>query len=95
MNIGKLIIKVPYCGDMESFHQIIDGTPIPIVAAGGPKTADFSSSLEMISAVMKSGAQGATIGRNVWGTGSISMAIQAFKQIIHDNIPVERIDFRG
>jgi len=95
LEAGADIIKVPYCGDIEAYHQIIDRTPIPVVAAGGPKTADIQSALQMIADVMVSGAKGATIGRNIWGFEPISTAIQAFKQVIHMNVPPAEINFMG
>jgi len=30
---------------------------------------------------------GATIGRNVWGFGRITAAVEAFKAVIHDGKP--------
>ena len=34
--------------------------------------------------VVKSGAAGATIGRNIWGFAQIGAAVRAFKAVIHD-----------
>ena len=38
----------------------------------------------MMADVVKSGARGATIGRNVWGFDQITAAVHAFKAVIHD-----------
>lgn len=84
VEVGVDVVKVPYCGDVTSYTQIVEECPIPLVAAGGPRTKDFVSALTMISEVIKSGARGATIGRNVWGFKDITAAVLAFKSVIHD-----------
>lgn len=82
--IGVDIIKVPYCGDVSAHRQIVADCPAPIVSAGGPRAENLEKALEMMTQVMASGALGATIGRNVWGFGQVTAAIQAFKSVIHD-----------
>jgi class I fructose-bisphosphate aldolase len=82
--VGADVIKTPYCGDLKAHTQIVSNSPVPVVAAGGPKVKDLEASLEMMTAVIQSGARGATIGRNVWGYPYITAAILAFKAVIHD-----------
>lgn len=81
---GVDIIKVPYCGSVAAYSQIISNIPVPLVAAGGPKQSTFIAALDMMSQVMQSGARGATIGRNIWGEKNITAAVRAFKAVIHD-----------
>ena len=88
IEVGVDVIKVPYCGDVASYAEIIRSCPVPVVAAGGPKAAPLKDALRMAEAVIKSGARGMTIGRNVWGTPRIGEAIAAFKAVIHDQVPV-------
>jgi class I fructose-bisphosphate aldolase len=57
---------------------------VRVVAAGGPKAEDLRAALSMVSDVMKSGAYGAVIGRNVWGFENVTASIKAFKAVIHD-----------
>jgi fructose-bisphosphate aldolase, class I len=85
MEVGVDVIKVPYCGDVKAYAQIVADTPVPIVAAGGPQTATFEAALKMMSEVVESGAKGATIGRNVWSQTNITGAVMAFKAVIHDD----------
>jgi len=37
IEVGVDVIKVPYCGDVASYAEIIRSCPVPVVAAGGPK----------------------------------------------------------
>ena len=81
---GTDVVKVPYCGDVTAYAQIVADCPVPIVAAGGPKADTLEASLGMMSDVVRSGARGATIGRNVWGFQAITANVLAFKAVIHD-----------
>jgi class I fructose-bisphosphate aldolase len=81
---GADVIKVAYTGDVQSYAEIIRSCPVPIVAAGGPKIEAFEEALAQIAGVVASGARGATIGRNIWGSGKTTAALLAFKAIIHD-----------
>lgn len=83
--VGADVVKVPYCGDVRAYGQIVSECPLPVVAAGGPKAQTFEAALAMIAEVVQSGARGATIGRNVWGFPDITAAVEAFKAVIHQN----------
>jgi class I fructose-bisphosphate aldolase len=85
--LGPDVVKVPYCGDLEAYRQIVADCPTPVVAAGGPKAASLEAALHMVSEVVEAGARGATIGRNVWGFEPITGSVEAFKAVIHDLTP--------
>ena len=84
--LGVDVIKVPYCGDVAAYAQIVSDSPVPVVAAGGPRAADLRAALAMMGDVVKSGAAGATIGRNVWGFDPIGASVKAFKAVLHDGM---------
>ncbi len=93
---GVDVVKTPYCGDVEAHAQIVADSPVPVVAAGGPRQETLESALEMMAEVIQSGARGATIGRNVWGFGHITQAVQAFKAVIHaGRTPQEALEIAG
>jgi fructose-bisphosphate aldolase, class I len=91
VEVGADVVKTPYCGDIAAYRQIIDDCPVPLVAAGGPKASTLREALEMFAEVVKSGARGATIGRNVWGFEQIGAAVQAFKAVIHDGKTADEV----
>ena len=78
------VVKTPYCGDVQAYAQIVADCPVPLVAAGGPKADSLHGALDMLTQVVRSGARGATIGRNIWGFQQIGAAVQAFKAVLHD-----------
>jgi class I fructose-bisphosphate aldolase len=82
--MGADIVKAPYCGDVESHRQIVADCPVPLVAAGGPRTPTLEGALGLMAGVVASGARGATIGRNVWGHEQVAAVVRAFKAVIHD-----------
>ncbi|HVO40518.1 MAG TPA: aldolase [Spirochaetia bacterium] len=84
--LGVDVIKVPYCGDVEAYAQIVSDSPVRVVAAGGPKADSLSAALAMAADVVKSGAAGAVIGRNIWGFENVTASIKAFKAVIHDGM---------
>ena len=81
---GADVIKVPYTGDPASYGQIVAGCPVPVVAAGGPRAEALEDALKLMTGVVASGARGATIGRNIWGSPKVTAAVKAFRAVIHD-----------
>ena len=84
---GVDVVKVPYCGDVKAYAEIVADCPVPVVAAGGPKRETLAEALELIAEVVQSGAKGATIGRNIWGFEHVTASVKAFKAVIHDMTP--------
>ena len=82
--VGADVVKVPYCGELKAYAQIVSECPVRVVAAGGPQTPDLRGALAMMAEVVKAGAAGATIGRNIWGFPNVAASVRAFKAVIHD-----------
>ncbi len=84
VEVGADIVKVPYCGDPVAHAQIVADCPVPVVAAGGPKTATMRDALNVLREACNAGVRGGTVGRNVWGSEDITGAVRAYKAVIHD-----------
>lgn len=89
IELGADVIKVPYTGDVDSFRTIVATSPVPVVAAGGPKADTLLDALRLMSGAVDAGARGATIGRNIWGAENPMNALTAFKRVIHDRVAPE------
>jgi class I fructose-bisphosphate aldolase len=87
---GVDVIKVGYTGDVASFRQVVESSPVPVIAAGGPKAQNLRAALDAMGAVVEAGGQGATIGRNVWGVEPVTAALKAFKAVILDGASPEK-----
>jgi len=83
---GADVIKVPFTGDVASYRDIVATSPVPVVAAGGPRCDTLHEALAALAMVIESGALGATIGRNIWGTPDPAKALLACKAVIHDRV---------
>ena len=87
--LGADIIKTNYTGTPESFREVVQGTPIPVVIAGGPKMGTDKEVLEMIKDAMDAGGRGVSIGRNIFQHRNPTKMTRAVADIVHKNISVK------
>ena len=87
--VGVDLVKTSYTGSAESFRQVVEACPVPVVAAGGPDLDSPRAVLEMARGVVEAGAAGVTYGRNVWGADDIPAMVRALKAVVHDGISVD------
>jgi fructose-bisphosphate aldolase/2-amino-3,7-dideoxy-D-threo-hept-6-ulosonate synthase len=80
--LGADIVKTVYTGDVDSFHKVIAGCPVPVVVAGGPKTNSDESLLKMAYEAMEAGAIGVTFGRNVFQHSHPDRIVRALSRIV-------------
>jgi fructose-bisphosphate aldolase/2-amino-3,7-dideoxy-D-threo-hept-6-ulosonate synthase len=86
--LGADIIKTNYTGDPESFRKVVEGCPIPVIIAGGPKVDTTRSFLEMVYHAVKAGCAGVSIGRNVFQHKDPATMTKALVGIIHEGMNV-------
>jgi len=81
--LGADFIKTNYTGDPESFAQVVEGCPAPILIAGGSKltTAEI---FQHIEGAMQAGAKGLSIGRNVFQHRNPTLFVRAACAIVHE-----------
>lgn len=88
--LGADIVKTVYTGDVESFTKVVEGCPVPIVVAGGPKLDNSQKLLQMVADVMEAGAIGTMIGRNIFQHSQPRVMAKAINGIVCHNWSVER-----
>jgi putative autoinducer-2 (AI-2) aldolase len=89
--LGARVVKTYYC--KEKFEKVVEGCPVPVVIAGGPKTETQREVFDFVYDGMQKGAIGVNLGRNIWQTEHPVAAIRAIRAIIHDNYtPQEALD---
>jgi len=81
--IGARVVKTYYCKD--HFEKVVEGCPVPIVIAGGPKTETQREVFDFVHDGIQKGAIGVNLGRNIWQTEHPIAAIRAIRAIIHAN----------
>ncbi len=86
--LGADIIKTNYTGDVESFKEVIDGCPVPVIIAGGAKAETTRDVLQMVKDSVAAGGAGLSIGRNVFQHNDPTKMVKALSAIVHDGVLV-------
>ncbi|UCD50592.1 MAG: class I fructose-bisphosphate aldolase family protein [Phycisphaerales bacterium] len=87
--LGADIVKVVYTGSAESFRQVVDGCPIPVVIAGGPKMGSDEEIFRMVAGALEAGGAGLSIGRNAFQHEHPDKMIQALSRMVHQGAGVD------
>jgi putative autoinducer-2 (AI-2) aldolase len=80
--LGAKIVKTYWC---EDFEKVVDGCPVPVVMAGGPKTETELEVFEFVHDGIQKGAIGVNLGRNIWQNDHPVAMIRALRSIIHED----------
>ncbi len=81
--LGARVVKTYWCE--KDFDKVVDGCPVPIVMAGGPKCETELEVFEFVYDGMQKGAIGINLGRNVWQNPHPVAMAKALRAIIHEN----------
>lgn len=84
--LGAHFVKTYYC---EDFEKVIEGCPVPVVIAGGPKLETFRDTLQLVRDAIDRGAVGVDMGRNIWQSDHPIAAIKAVRAVVHKKAPVD------
>ena len=83
--LGAHMVKTYYC---ENFEKVVEGCPVPLVVAGGPKLDTDRSVLELCAGAIEQGAIGVDMGRNIWQSDHPVAMIRAIRAIVHEKATV-------
>jgi len=86
--LGADIVKVPYTGSVESFTEVVQGCPVPVVIAGGPKMDSDEDIFKMVEGALQAGASGISIGRNAFQHEKPDKIVQALSKMVHKGASV-------
>ena len=87
--LGADVIKTNFTGDIDTFRKVVEGCPVPVVMAGGPKTSTDREFLTMVRAAMDAGGRGVAIGRNVFQHDNPTAMTRALTLIVHKGAGVD------
>jgi len=87
--LGADIIKTNYTGNPNTFKEVVDGCPVPVIIAGGPKIETDRQLLEMVKNSVDVGGAGVAIGRNIFQAPSPRKTTMAISEIVHNNMEVD------
>jgi putative autoinducer-2 (AI-2) aldolase len=81
--LGAKVVKTYWCD--EHFDKVVEGCPVPVIMAGGPKCETDLEVLEFVSDGIQKGAVGINLGRNVWQSAHPAAMAKALRAVVHDN----------
>ncbi|MCM8775537.1 MAG: 3-hydroxy-5-phosphonooxypentane-2,4-dione thiolase [Candidatus Omnitrophica bacterium] len=81
--LGARVVKTYWCE--KDFEKVVNGCPVPVIMAGGPKCNTELEVLEFVADGMKKGAVGINLGRNVWQNPHPVAMAKALRSIVHEN----------
>ena len=87
--LGADIIKTNYTGSVETFQRVVQGCPVPVIIAGGPKGKTERDVLEAVFGSIKAGGVGVSIGRNVFQHENPTAMTRTLSAIVHRGATVE------
>ena len=87
--MGADLVKVAFTGDAESFREVVEGTSIPVLIAGGEMAKSTEDILKNVKMAMDAGGSGVSIGRNVFQHPNPAGFCKALSAIVHDKVSVE------
>ena len=83
--LGAHLVKTYYCDD---FPKVVEGCPVPIVVAGGPRLDSDRAALELARLAIDEGAHGIDMGRNIWQSDHPVAMLKALRAIVHEKATV-------
>ena len=83
--LGARLVKTYYC---EEFSSVVQGCPVPLVVAGGPKLETELDAFQLAYDAISEGAVGVDMGRNIWQSDHPVAMIKAVREIVHEKATV-------
>jgi predicted phospho-2-dehydro-3-deoxyheptonate aldolase len=87
--LGADIVKVVYTGSVKSFAEVVEGCPVPVVIAGGPKMGSDEEIFKMVEGALEAGSAGVSIGRNAFQHKDPTKMVQALSKMVHSGASIE------
>ncbi len=91
--LGADVVKTSYTGDPEGYREVVEGCPVPVVIAGGPKAETKKEVLQDIRDAIDVGARGVAMGRNIFQQDDVEAMTRAVSKVVHEGAsPEEALD---
>jgi 2-amino-4,5-dihydroxy-6-oxo-7-(phosphonooxy)heptanoate synthase len=83
-DLGADIVKTLYVGSVDEMADITGNAPVPVIVAGGPRRDNHADVLDYVAEVMRAGAAGVAMGRNVFQSDDPALLTKGMSALIHD-----------
>jgi len=84
--LGCQVAKSPWYEEEQSFSQIVNAAPIPVLIAGGPRGQSDIEVLQMVELAMARGAAGVCMGRQIFSHPNPQKMASAIMSIVHQGV---------
>lgn len=81
--LGADIVKAHYPGSLENIAALAQTCPVPLLIAGGAKTADPEVAFRFAGEAVQAGASGLVFGRNIFEAEDVRATVARYRQIVH------------
>ena len=88
--LGADVVKSYYTGDPDTFKEVVESCPVPVIVLSGPGAGNPHELLNIVKDVVDSGAAGVIMGRNIWQFERPALMIEAVIRIVHEELSVEK-----
>jgi putative autoinducer-2 (AI-2) aldolase len=80
--MGARVVKTYWCP--KDFDKVVEGCPVPVVMAGGPKCDTEREVFDFVYDGLQKGAIGVNLGRNIWQSPYPVAVAKALYAVIHE-----------
>lgn len=87
--LGARVVKTYWC---EDFERVVEGCPVPVVMAGGPRCDTEREVFDFVYDGMQRGAIGINLGRNVWQNDHPVAMARALRAIVHEGATADEAE---
>jgi fructose-bisphosphate aldolase/2-amino-3,7-dideoxy-D-threo-hept-6-ulosonate synthase len=81
--LGADIVKSNWTGSVDTFAEIVESVPVPVVVAGGSRVSDLDL-LQNLQAAREAGAIGCSVGRNIFQHPAPERMVRAIAAVFKD-----------
>jgi 2-amino-4,5-dihydroxy-6-oxo-7-(phosphooxy)heptanoate synthase len=82
-DLGADLVKVPVPDPIGAMTEITRSSPIPILAAGGPRRKDLDGLIADAECVLRTGVTGFAMGRNIFCADDPGVAARCVVDVVH------------
>lgn len=87
--LGARVVKTYWC---EDFEKVVEGCPVPVVMAGGPRCETEREVFDFVYDGMRRGAIGINLGRNIWQNDHPVAMARALRAIVHEGATADEAE---
>ncbi|MFB7452610.1 2-amino-3,7-dideoxy-D-threo-hept-6-ulosonate synthase [Streptomyces sp. NPDC057027] len=91
-DLGADLVKVPYVGTAAEMRDVVAACPVPLLCAGGPHRGAGTDVLAFVRDVMRGGAAGVAMGRNIFQAADPRRMAARVAGVVHGGSPLHIAD---